>query len=361
LLATGRISKSMSSMLRPIEALDLKKVSEFLLKTHGLTESATFACPSVLEWKYLLPRSGWTGARGFVLEKKDRIIAYGGVIPAVFKLPSGESIPSATVIDWAADPSVPGAGIILINKLQEQAGPVFVIGGSAASRRVLPKIGFRAAGEISSYSAWVRPWKEFRRRTKSGRSLLRLAHGFTHPMHVDQAPTEGWEATAVEEFESSLQKLLDNRVARLPWCGRTVGDLNYMLLCPAVPMKGFLLRRRGNTVGYFILGNAGWEGRVVDLQLSLDDPKDWKSAYGVAVNAICRCPDICRISAWAMPPVSDVLLDLGFWLQGTKPILLRDPSNKLARAFPADLQLLDGEAAFLVNEEDQKPRVARPK
>ena len=351
----------MSAMLRPIEAQDLTRVSEFLYQTHGLSMPATFADQSVLEWKYLYPRSDWTGARGFVLEKKGRIIAYGGVVPALFRLPSGESIRSATVIDWAADPSVPGAGIILINKLQEQAGAVFVIGGSAAARRVLPKIGFCTAGEICAYASWVRPWKEFRRRAKSTRSFLRLAHGFINPMHLDQTLIAGWSSAAVEAFDVSMQKLLDDRVARLPWCSRTVEHLNYMLQCPAVPMKGFMLRRRDETVGYFILGKAGWEGRVVDLQLNLEDLTEWKAAYGMAINALCRDPDICRIVAWATPPVSEVLLELGFWLQGKKPILVRDPAKQLERAFPADLQLLDGEAAFLVDEEDQNSRVARLK
>jgi hypothetical protein len=350
----------MSAMLRPIEAQDLKRVSEFLFQTHGLTQPVTFAHPSVLEWKYLYPRSGRTGTRAFVLEKKGRIIAHGGVVPALFKLPSGESIPSATVIDWAADPSVPGAGIILINKLQAQTGPLFVIGGSEAARRVLPKIGFRAAGEINAYAGWVRPWKEFRLRAKSGRSWLRLAHGLVHPLRPD-GMQEGWDTLPVEKFDDSIQKLLDNRVARLPWCSRTVEHLNYMLRCPAVKMNGFLLRRRGNTVGYFILGKAGWEGRVVDIQMELDNLSDWKAAYGIAIDTICRDSEICRISAWATSPVSEVLLELGFWLQGKKPIQVRDPANQLARAFPANLQLLDGEAAFLLDEEDRNSRVDRLK
>src|SRR5262249_25922072 len=163
---------------------------------------------------------------------------------------------------------------------------------------VLPKIGFRTAGEVDAYAGWVRPWKEFQLRAKSGRSWLRLAHGLLHPMRLDGMQSADWDTVPVEKFDDSLQELLDNRRARMPWCSRTVEHLNYMLRCPAVQMKGFLLRRRGKTVGYFILGKAGWEGRVIDVQLRLDELGDWKSAYGVAINASCQDADICRISAW---------------------------------------------------------------
>jgi hypothetical protein len=338
----------MIGSLRAIEAKDIDAVSAFLLKVHQLDAAPNFE-PRALNWKYLYPRSEWTGSRGFVLERDRRIIAYGGVLPAVLQLPNGEVCKSCTLIDWAADRTVPAAGVALMNKVLEKAGTMFIIGGTPTARKLLPKIGFRSAGEVTAYARWVRPLREFWIRPKTSRSILRLAHSVAHSIHSKSTSVKDWDSVRVNQFEQSLQILLNRQSASMTFRQRSVETLNYMLKCPALEMSGFLLRRKQAVVGYFILGKMEWEGRLVDILVDSADPQAWELAYATATHAIVNEPKVCRIFAWATaPPLREALLKNGFWLQDKKPIVVRDPRNLLVDALPFDLQLMDGEAAFLV-------------
>ena len=228
------------------------------------------------------------GSRGFVLEKDGRIIAYGGVLPAVLCLPNGETCKSVTLIDWAAERSVPAAGVILMSKVLAMAGTIFIIGGTPAARKILPKIGFCRAGEIPAYARWARPWREFCMRPKTSRSALRLGHAMAHSVRSKRISVNDWDSVLVDEFDRSLQTLLDRRRTSMTFCQRTVENLNYMLKCPTVEMKAFLLRRKQSVVGYFILGKTKWEGRLVDILVDSAEARDWKVACEIAIQAIIK-------------------------------------------------------------------------
>src|SRR5689334_3108480 len=105
----------MTFQLRAMGAADIDLVSRFLLKVNRLDENVNFL-PESMRWKYLEPRPDWSGtSRGFLLEKAGRVFAFGGVLPARLGLPDGRNVNSGTLIDWAADSSMPGAGVILMN------------------------------------------------------------------------------------------------------------------------------------------------------------------------------------------------------------------------------------------------------
>ncbi len=334
--------------LRAIESQDLDRVSEFLVRIHQRNASAPFADRRVLHWKYLWPRSNWVGSRGFVLERDGKILAHAGVVPTVFRLSTGETVRSATVIDWAAARSAPGAGVTLMVQVADRVGAVFVIGGAPPARRIEPKIGFRNAGVARAYVRWVRPWREFRIRPKTPRSALRLLHGMARSLGPKPTCEPEWDSVLINEFDESLETLLNGKPVSLTLCQRTVEDLNYMLQCPAMEMKGFLLRRRESVVGYFIVAKAGWEARIVDIFVNSDKPRDWRLAYGTAAHAVGRCPEICRIRARATVPLFvEALIQNGFWLQHEDPIMIRDPRSLLASAFPINLQMFEDDAAYL--------------
>jgi hypothetical protein len=267
----------------------------------------------------------------------------------MFRLPSGDAVESAAVTDWAAERSVPGAGVMLMRKLLDKVSPIFVVAGTPPARQVLPKIGFRHAGVALAYTRWVRPWREFQVRPKTFRSILRLSHGLVHSVRPRHTVVQDWDSIPVNNFDSSLGALLNRRSSSLTFCQRTVENLNYMLQCPAVKMKGFLLRRKESLVGYFILGKTGWEGRIVDIFVDSDQPQDRKAAYATATRTAMCEPGVCRIFAWAAPPFRGALVQNGFWLQDEKPVMICDPKNLLAGAFPIDIQLFEGDNAYLTD------------
>jgi hypothetical protein len=332
--------------LRPVEPKDLPDVSRFLVRTYQVDAASNLSDTAFLEWKYLIPRPGSVGSRSFVLEKEGKIVAHGGICPASFRLPSGNLVSAITIMDWAADPAFPGAGITLFSKLMKLADTVFIVGGSPATRQILPHIGFRPVGEALTFARWVRPWKEFRTRAVTGRSLLRLAHGLTTSMR--QAPyVQRLNVQPATQFDDSLRPLLENRELLMTTCQRTISDLNYLLQCPAGPVKGYLLLESGDLRGYFILGRALWEARLLDVFVNSGNLEEWRHAYAAATSIATADPDVCRIRAVATTPLhGEALRGSGYWKQFKEPIMIHDPRGFLAGAFPASFQLFDGDAGY---------------
>jgi len=66
-----------------------------------------------------------------LLENSGLIIAHYGTCPVTFPLPNATAIRSVSLMDWAADPSIPGAGIRLFRHWME----VLPVRSSLAARR----------------------------------------------------------------------------------------------------------------------------------------------------------------------------------------------------------------------------------
>ena len=124
-------------------------------------------------------------------------------------------------------------------------------------------------------------------------------------------------------------------------------ELNHLLKCPHIKMQGFLLRRRGQLVGYFVIGKSKWEARVLDLVVDSADDNDWKIACAAVTNAARLDPEVCRIRVLASFPIlSQALAWNGYWCQYSEPIMIHDPTNVLARAFPVSFQFFDGDSGY---------------
>lgn len=341
----------MTSAIRATEAKDIPALAEFLVRVYQFDPSDHHVDPKLLEWKYLYPRDGWEGSRSYVLERDGRIVAHCGVCPVTFHLPDRTAVKSVTMTDWAADPSVPGVGVMLFRKLMAMAPASFVIGGAPATRLMVPRIGFRHVGEALTYAAWLRPWREFRTRPRTGRSMLRLLYGLTHPTRNRRQTSAGWDFASVNQFDDSIVPVLNDIKRTWTSCERTVADLNYVLQCPHLKMQAFLLHRRDRIMGYFILGRgigkADWDARLLDLVVNSADANDWNSACAMVTKAARLTPEVCRIRALAtFPIISQALISNGYWCQYKEPIVIHDPTNALEHAFPASFQLIEGDSGY---------------
>ena len=337
----------MIGTLRAVERKDLRELGEFLVRVYKFEPSDFHFTPQLLEWKYLYPKTGWKGGRSYVLEREGKIVAHAGVGPVSFHLPSGQTVSSVTIMDWAADPAIPFVGIKLFRKLMAMAPTSFIIGGAAITRQIIPRMGFGLAGNAVTYSAWLRPWREFHGRPLSQRSILRLLHGMMRPIRRSNKLRGAWKFVPVSEFDDSLQPILMGR--KRPWTfpQRTVADLNYLLKCPHLEMRGFLLKRGDRLGGYFVMGKSGWETRLLDLVVDSENGNDWKRACAAVTNAALIDRDVCRIRVLSSVPIlSQALLWNGYWRQYEEPIMVHDPGNALSRAFPVGFQLFDGDSGY---------------
>jgi hypothetical protein len=337
----------MIGTLRATEQNDLRPLGAFLARVYKFEPSDFHADPRLLEWKYLYPRASWQGSRSYLLEKDGQIIAHCGICPVTFHLPDGTIVKSLTMTDWAADSSVRGAGKVLFCKLMEMAPTSFIIGGTSATLHILPRIGFRPIGDAVTYSAWLRPWREFEARPRSGRSTLRLLHGLTHPVRSDWQASAGWEFSTVDQFDDSLLPILNDPKRSWTLCQRTLSDLNHLLKCPHVRMQGCLLRREGQLIGYFVIGKAEWEARLLDLVVDSAHQNDWNFACAMVTKAAQCDPVVCRIrSQTSLPVLTQALVWNGYWRHYKQPIALYDPGDALGRALPMDFQLFDGDYGY---------------
>jgi hypothetical protein len=337
----------MSGTLRPTEQNDLPALSKFLVRAYEFDAADFHFDLRVLEWKYLFPRAIIPGCRSFILERDGSIVAHAGLCPVSFRLPAGEIVISQEIVDWAADPATPGLGVMIYRKLMQMAPASFVVGGAPVTRKIVPRMGFRHIAEAPTYAAWLRPWQEFQtRRPRTLRSFLRLLHGVSHPVRnrTDRGP--GFESVPVTAFDNSIQPVLNTS---RPWtvCQRSVADLNYLLQCPHLKIRAFLLKREGMIRGYFVLAKSTWEGRILDISIDSNDANDWTEAYSAVTTAALLDPEICRIRTLAtVPLLNQALQSSGYWCQYKDPIVLYDPNAKLTNALPLSFQYADGDWGF---------------
>ena len=337
----------MIGTLRAAKQNDLPALAQFLVRVYKFEPSDFHFDPRLLEWKYLYPRDGWQGGRSYLLERGGNIVAHAGICPVSFRLPTGKVVNSLTIMDWAADSTVPLAGITLFRKLMAMAPTTFIIGGAPVTRQIMPRIGFRPVGDALMYAAWLHPWREFRTRPRTGRSVLRLLHGWAHPVHLRSRLSRRWESVQVSEFDDSLEPILSGEKRTWTFCQRSVADLNYLLKCPHLEMRGFLLKREGRLGGYFIIGKSGWEARLLDFVVESENVSDWKHACAAATNAALLDPGVCRIRILSTVPIlSEALAWNGYWCQYKEPIALYDPADVLGQAFPVSFQLFDGDSGY---------------
>lgn len=336
----------MTETIRPTEPKDLPQLAKFLIRVYQFPASDPHADEKFLQWKYLSPILSWQ-LRSYLLERDAQIVAHCGLHPITFCLPDGTKVNSGTMMDWAAEHEAAGAGVRLFRKLGEMLPTSFAIGGTPNARLLHPRMGYRHKGEVPTYTAWLRPFREFRTRLRTRKSALRLLHGLTHSVRNREGASAGWDFVIVNRFDDAILPILRRKSRSWTYCQRDLADLNHLLNCPRPKMQGFLLMCHAGVMGYFVIANAGWESRLIDLDVNSGDINDWNLACATMTRAAKLAPEACRIRTLASFPILREALEWnGYWPQYTEPLVVYDPSNSLDHAFPMSIQLFDGDAGY---------------
>lgn len=335
----------MARKTRLLEEADLPAVAAFLAKTFGGVADHV-ADTADLRWKYLQPGPTWEGSRAYVVEQDGAIIGHAGLIPGVFLSPSKPPVTSLVVVDWAADPNVPGVGVALYANLIRKAETAFLVGGVEVTREIVPKLGFRQFTEAMIYARWIRPWREFWQREKSVRAVQRLGHAVVHGLRFAPLRPGGWTARETARFDAQIERVIAFRPIRRTTFARTLAALNHMLDCTRSPMRGYLLEAAGKVRGYGIVAFIDWEARIVDINIDSEDAEHWVAAYGALATAVRREPNVCRIRAMSAVPEQQRALERnGFWVNQHEPFMLYDPKSR-APELPLDLQFFESDLGY---------------
>jgi hypothetical protein len=299
-------------------------------------------------WKYWHERHDWPGPRSYVMTRGSEILAHAALVPGMFAT-DAHRFRVIHLIDWAARPDATGAGVSLMKHVGRLADALLAIGGSAQTRQILPHLGFRPCGKAMSYVRTLQPLRILTPSTHNRWRLLpRLVRSAYWTLTAPPVNTDGWYARRIASSETAtIAGVLPAPTGDMAVLERTESLLRYVLQCPSVPMELFALERGGAVRGYFLLGFAPRQARLVDCWVQSTDPADWRALLNCAVLQAKRQPRVAEIVGWASDPLlSRCMLECGFHARGAQEVrlLAADKSN-----FPSAtvrLQMLDNDSAY---------------
>jgi hypothetical protein len=303
--------------------------------------------PQDMEWKYWRQRIDWDGARSFILTDERRVIAHGSAMPGAIAW--GDRRASILqVIDWAASPRAPSAGVSLFGRIGQLADIHVSVGGSQDTLEIMPLIGFERLCQITGYARPLRPWRILGSGGRVGwRLAARFLRGALWKARVPPIDLAGCRAVRIGPQElAQLSGVFPRPRAGMAVTERSPGLFAYALACPMVTSELYGMELRGRLRGYFLLTFAPGQARVADLWVESEDPADWRAGIQCAAERAMQHEDIAEIVAWASTPaLSARLLECGFHARTEEPVLIRQRGAiEIPRA--VHLQMLDTDAAY---------------
>jgi hypothetical protein len=346
----------MELKLEQVRPEDLDEVVGFLRRVFQAPPNAHFLQTDHVQWKFFEPRPDWDGSRSYVVREQSRIVAHACVVPTTFVTPDGTTIRTIFPIDWAADPALPGVGLALQKELGELVDVRVGHGGSAMAR-ALERRGHarkhpyeRIAGELIWARRSFRPWASLRDRTVPvWKTSARAARDVWRNMWRPLGATGEWVARPVERFDARLPDLRrqGNQTA-LTLPVRTPELLNYMLRCPSVRFSGFLLEKKNEVRGHFLLADHGQQIRLADLVIDSGVAEDWAACYALAFSTakVCYRQGGCLSVMAAPADIQAALLRAGFQENRRSNVILQDRRSALPTDPLPVLNMMDNDAAY---------------
>jgi len=334
---------------RPTAPSDAAALSDFLRRMFQSSAEASFLAGTHMGWKYWSARPDWNGSRSFTASRRGAIVAHAAAWPVRVRVP-GEVIPAVHLIDWAADPKYPGAGVWLLRQIGARARLMIATGGSEMTRRILPALGFRPHAQLSWFARPVRPLRQAlttaeRSWRLPARFLRNTFWRFAPPLSLPR----GWSARplAPEEMPDALWPQPSPATAVT---ARDGGVYRYLVNSPFARHALFGLEKRSELVGYFCLAFAPHVARIADLWLPSTHVEDWCAGFRTAAVLAAREKGVNEVSAWATTDLGkEALRRAGFRLRDCSAVSVFGDATML-EGRTLHVQMLDSDAGFLSGE-----------
>ena len=330
---------------QPSTPADIEAIASALVNAFHASPDAPFVDRDLLRWKYFETGPDWTGSRSYRLTKDGAIKAHCGVWPMNLQFGS-KRITCNSFIDWVSDSDTPGSGVLLKKKLMKMTDTGVVVGGSADTREVVPRIGFKLVGEVATFARVVRPLKLLRRRPSESplKAAARLGRNTFIAKSARSRSPQGWRTQQKHHFDALPELAHETRV--MP--ARTVEYLNFWLRLPITQILAFDILKGEDVRGYFLLSSVMNQMRIADIRIWSDDLAEWTAGYALATETAASNPETCEVMAIASTPFAKQALQAnGYRARGTDPFFLYDPGEKLKGAPSIFLNLIDGDGAYL--------------
>ena len=332
-----------------IQESDLADVRRFLFSIYDLPADHRPFRLDALRWKAIDPHPEHPGPRSFVVRHENRIVAHGILSPLRFRGPDLD-LSAQCLMDWAADPSVPGVGVAVYRHLASFADVQIAIGGSDDARRMLPLLAFRPKQQLRSYRLITNAWKyHLGSGRKDWKTPLRLGRDWARRRNVRaKGSSSGIEARSIDRFEEgSPVPLPDPRIAGCMVSARTAASLNYALRCPIAGMEAYLLMRSSETLGYFMLARVGATCRIAELWINSESVQDWLTAVELATKTAAAHPDTGAVFTTVSAAIFQSALEqIGYQFVEEVPVFLKDRQRHVPQEQPILLSMLENDAFY---------------
>jgi len=328
----------MSSFIRPSTADDQTQMIELLARVFRVGRDAPFVDPSLLRWKYWEPRGDWCEPRSFVMETAGRVVAHVGLWPAALDSGNGRKERGVHMIDWAADPQVPGAGVSLLARLKNRYDFVYSIGGSEMTQTILPKFGFRTLTTALTFARPLRPWRQIlRHQSRDARLPLRFLRNVWWSRIPGRAGMRHWAARELDVQEWR---------AAMPKPKRDEGFFQYLWQCPAGRFLGFEILQDKRRAGFFALSLLGEQTCLAGMSLEEPSLERWIIAFRLAQDAALRYGTSCELVARASGDMATAAAVAGMRARKRSPVFLFRRGDGDGTP-PLHFQMWDNDSAFL--------------
>jgi len=324
-------------------------LSDFLGRMFERRAGASFLAEKHMGWKYWSARPDWAGSRSFTARHDGAIVAHAAAWPVRVRAP-GEVVPAAHVIDWAADPGHPGAGLWLMRQIGAKVRLMIATGGREITQRILPVIGFRPHGELCKFARPLRPLGQALTTTeRNWRLPARLLRNTFWRLSSPLSFPRGWSVLplAPEEVPEGLWPQPSPATAVT---ARDTGFYRYFVDSPSARHVLFGLEKSRELVGYFCLSFAPHVARIADLWLPSTKVEDWCAGFRTAAVLAAREQGVYEVSAWASTALGkEGLVRAGFRLRERSVVSLFGDA-RILEGRELHVQMLDCDASFVSGE-----------
>ena len=227
---------------------------------------------------------------------------------------------------------------------------------SSQAQRLLPRLGFRRAGEMKIYARPLRIWRQFLDRPGCGPARRAALAARNLLWRLQAGAGLGGRGWALERVERPLPAHVAWFAA--PGAGGGAGSLHsadslrYLLACPGARVSLWQAAEAGRPRALILLAVAGPQARVADLRVDQDTPRAWAAAYAAAMAAALE-EGAHEIAAGATGALAGSgLAASGFRVRAVKPVWLRGGGRLLAADAPLRLQMADSDGFFVFDAGD---------
>jgi len=320
------------------------EIWQFLSGVFGLPERSPVFSSGALAWKYFDEHPWWPNGRSYVLRTSEGIAAHGCISPVRFER-DGQPVECMQIIDWAAGNLIPGAGLIVFRRcLEASGGSLLVIGGSADTLKIIPRLKwFSRRGDVYRYARPLRPSRHFRYSARGPRDLARFARN----LYWSLRPLPGagsWSCRRARPDDELFSSAGDFAPVL-----RTRAWFDYLLRCPVVKTELTILENAGVPCGHALLSNAGGSVRIADFVVAGDVPGPERvPAFAALARYIAAQPEAAEIVACSsLPELCRVFEDCGLHSRGSSPVYLADPHGLFPAEARLEITMLIGDAFYL--------------